>query len=261
MLTNEQICHFYNAGYLAISEPLLKAEEIARLRAIYDEMFEAQAGREQGNHFDPAGADEDEAPAKLSQILQPQRYRPDILGDYVDLIAEIGCQLLGPKARTEIFHAILKPAGHGAPTPWHQDEAYWDPTRQYRSISFWLPLQDATVENGCMWFMDRSHEWEVLAHQSIGGDPRVHGLELVDPGVITSPVAAPLSATGLTIHSNRTAHYTGPNTTTAPLRALILGVTLEDLPYPTQRRFPWNDRKQTRRDERQCAAAAGGSNR
>ena len=48
----------------------------------------------------------------------------------------------------------------------------------YNSISIWIPLQDATVENGCMWFIPGSHTQEVVPHHTINHDPRVHGLEM-----------------------------------------------------------------------------------
>lgn len=110
--------------------------------------------------------------------------------------------------------------------------------------------QEATEENGCMWFNDGSHEWEVLEHRSIGNDPRIHGLELVDDSVILNPVVCPLPPGGITIHRNRTAHYTGPNLTDSPRRALILSSRLPTRPYPADRRFPWNEEKKTLRQER-----------
>jgi hypothetical protein len=90
----------------------------------------------------------------------------------------------------------------------------------------------------------------VLEHRSIGNDPRVHGLELVDDSVISNPVACPLPPGGITIHRNRTAHYAGPNVTSSPRRALVLSATLPERPYPVERRFPWNDKKKTSRAER-----------
>jgi ectoine hydroxylase-related dioxygenase (phytanoyl-CoA dioxygenase family) len=249
-LTAGQIRHFHNSGFLAVMEPLLDRAEIARIREMYDRMFAERSGRAEGNQFDLAGLDEEDQPALLSQILHPHRYYPALQGAYVSTIHHIAQQLLGPDTKTEIFHAILKPAGYGAPTPWHQDEAYWKPDRQYRSISIWIPLQDVTQENGCLWFNEGSHEWEVLDHRSIGNDPRVHGLELVDASVIKDAVACPLPAAGFTIHRNRTAHFAGPNVTNEPRRALVLSSTLQDRPYPIPRRFLWNERKATRRKER-----------
>jgi hypothetical protein len=255
-LSQDEVRRFYNGGFLAIGEPLIDATELARLREIYDRMFAERAGRADGNQFDLAGVDEEGKPEALSQILYPHRYFPELRGAYVDTLHDIAVQLLGPGVRTEIFHAILKPAGTGAPTPWHQDEAYWAPDRQYRSISMWMPLQEATLENGCMWFNDGSHEWDVLEHRSIGGDPRVHGLEMVDPSVIHDAVACPLPAGGVAIHRNRTAHYAGPNRTDAPRRALVLSASLPDRPYPAPRRFPWNEIKKTSRASR--AQSVGG---
>lgn len=250
LLSVEEIVDFHVKGFLALDRPVASAEEVERLRVIYDRMFKARAGRDDGNQFDLAGADRDGEAASLPQILNPDLYEPGLRGAFMAVVDGIGKQLLGPDAETRIIHAILKPAGHGAPTPWHQDEAYWDPALQYRSISMWMPLQDARIGNGCMWFAPGSHEWEVQPHQSIGGDSRVHGLELIDPDGVTDKVACPIRAGGITIHRNRTAHYAGPNQTDAPRRALIMEATLPTHPYMGQRRFAWNERKTTARDER-----------
>src|SRR5262249_53369511 len=118
------------------------------------------------------------------------------------------------------------------------------------SMSIWIPLQDVTRENGCLSFNDGSHEWEVLEHRSIGGDERVHGLELVDDAGIQKAVEWPLSSGGCNLQCNRTAHYAGPNKTGAPRRALVLSATLPDRPYPIPRRFPWNEKKNTPRKAR-----------
>jgi hypothetical protein len=57
-LTQEQIDFFHREGYLAI-DAVTTQEEIARLRVIYDRLFEARAGREVGDHLDLAGTDEE----------------------------------------------------------------------------------------------------------------------------------------------------------------------------------------------------------
>src|SRR5262249_25958331 len=141
----------------------------------------------------------------------------------------IARQLLGPETQARGEHAIFKPAGRGAATPWHQDEAYWDPTLDYTAMSLWIPLQEATVENGCMQFIPRSHRQDVLPHHCIDNDPRIHGLEVdsIDP---STAAACPIPAGGATIHHNRTLHYTGPNRTSIPRRAYILGFGLPSTP-------------------------------
>ena len=97
----------------------------------------------------------------------------------------------------------------------------------------------------------------MLEHQSIGGDSRVHGLELVNKSVVDDPVACPLPAGGFNIHRNRTAHYTGPNSTDAPRRALIMGANLTPRPYAGKRRFLWNDAEAVPREEKSQRPASG----
>jgi hypothetical protein len=250
-LSGDQIRFFHLNGFLAIPTPVTDEVELAWMREVYDRMFAERSGRESGDQFDLAGSDEEGKEAALPQILNPAKYAPELTeGKYLDTITGIAQQLFGPEAGAGIAHAIFKPAGMGAPTPWHQDEAYWDPSQQYQNASIWMPLQEATIENGCLWFVPGSHEWPVLEHRPIGGDVRVHGLEMVDLEVTKRAVACPLPAGGITIHRNRTAHYAGANTSNIPRRALILGTGCPNHAYPGERSFPWNEIKQTARDAR-----------
>ncbi len=250
-LTDEQIRSFHVDGFLRIAAPITTPDELAWMREIYDRMFAERAGRESGDQFDLAGTDVDGVEASLPQILSPSKYAPELeSGAFLAVADAIVKQLLGEAAGVGIGHAILKPARIGAATPWHQDEAYWDPTMSYCSVSVWMPLQEATVENGCLWFVPGSHRWPVLTHQSIGGDVRIHGLEVADTSVLSGAVACPLPAGGLTIHLNRTAHTAGPNHSDVARRALIMMGGLAATPYPQARSFPWNEIKSTARSER-----------
>lgn len=52
--------------------------------------------------------------------------------------------------------AILKPPKVGGKVSIHQDSTflYDDPLTL---VGFWIPLQDATINNGCLWGLPGSH--------------------------------------------------------------------------------------------------------
>ena len=252
-LTTEQVDFYHREGYLALPA-LMTAEEVEAVRQIYDRLFAQRAGREDGNQFDLAGTDEEGQEATLPQILGPVKYAPELADfPFRATALAIAKQLLGPEAEARGEHAILKPAGIGAPTPWHQDEAYWNPGLEYESISMWIPLQAATVENGCLQFIPGSFHLGIQPHHSIDNDPRIHGLVIdqVDPANAT---ACPIPAGGATIHHCRTVHYAGPNQTDQPRRAYILGFGLPTRERDTVRDFYWQREKRTAREARRQAA-------
>ncbi|HTQ11758.1 MAG TPA: phytanoyl-CoA dioxygenase family protein [Fimbriimonadaceae bacterium] len=251
-LTPDQVAFYQENGYLSIPE-LMPADEVERIREIYDRLFAARVGRETGDQFDLAGTDEEGVEAKLPQILGPSRFAPELLeGQYRANLAHVVKQLLGPEGQVGGDHMIFKPARIGAETPWHQDQAYWDPGYDYNSLSVWIPLQEATIENGCMWFVPGSHRLDIHTHHSIGHDPRVHGLE-VEGADVSKAVACPLPPGGATFHHCRTLHYTGPNRSDIDRRAYIIGAgvpaTKRVVPYD----FYWNRVKQTAREARAAA--------
>jgi ectoine hydroxylase-related dioxygenase (phytanoyl-CoA dioxygenase family) len=250
MLTPDQVQFYHDNGYLVV--PSISTEpELVWMREVYDRLFAQRAGRDVGDQFDLGGSDQEGTEAVLPQILSPAKYAPELKqGLFRTNAAAIATQLLGDNVEPQGEHAIFKPARTGAATPWHQDEAYWADQMDYHSFSLWMPLQDATIENGCMWFIPGSHRLDVQPHHSIGHDVRVHGLELDQLPDLTRAIACPIPAGGCTIHTNRTMHYAGPNRSDIPRRALILGFGFKPTKRTAPRDFYWNRIKQTPRDQR-----------
>ena len=91
-----------------------------------------------------------------------------------------------------------------------------------------------------MQFIPGSHKTEVRWHRHIDNDPTVHGLvtDDVDP---SQAVACPIPVGGATIHTCRTLHYAGPNTTDQPRRAYILVLGAPSLKRDTPAHRPWQD--------------------
>ncbi len=254
-LNPEQIQTFQRAGYLVLPS-LTSAEEVERLQGIYDHLFQIKAGRDQGDHLDLVTTDEDDQAPVLPQIMNLSKYAPELADTLLRAnAAAIARQLLGPEAQFSGEHAILKPPHTAASTPWHQDEAYAQPNWDYNYVNIWIPLQAATLENGCMQFVPGSHQAEVLPHHPIGNDPRVIGLEVDNPETVTADaIACPIPAGGATIHHGRTLHYTGPNRSDQPRRAYILMFNTPPKKRDNARDFYWLTMQKTKWQERAAAA-------
>ncbi|GAA1869319.1 phytanoyl-CoA dioxygenase family protein [Asanoa iriomotensis] len=234
-LTQAQVDRFHERGFLRLAA-ITSQEEVTRLQGVYDGLFEPGALVSERDRYELAGSPD--APPALPQIVNPERYAPQLLETIAYRNAtRVAAQLLGDDVKPGGMHAIRKPAKDGAATPWHQDEAYWDPAYEHRGISIWIPLQPATLENGCMQFVPGSHHLGVQPHQLINADS--HGLELASLELVEEAVACPLPPGGATIHFSRTVHYAGPNTSTEPRRALIMGFSTPPTLLPQPRHMPW----------------------
>jgi hypothetical protein len=233
-LTDAQVAAFGRDGFLRI-DALTDAAEIEELLALYDELFDRDSGFAAGDRIE---LNADVARAALPQIVNPERYAPRLIqGQAYRNAGAIARQLLGSDCVPTGNHAILKPARIGGATPWHQDEAYWDPRYSHRAVSIWLALQPATIENGCMRFIAGSHRGPVLPHELLSADS--HGLQVSGSIPDAAAIICELPAAGATLHDGRTLHSAGPNLSGRPRRALVFGFGLAPVLLDTPNHYPW----------------------
>lgn len=255
LLTAEQIAFYHENGYLSVQAVMPEAE-IADVREIYDRLFNEDETRAGADFHDLGGVKEAGKKVAIPQILQPAKYAPALLE--TQLVANLKAmmkQLHGDETKMVADHAINKPPRNAAPTPWHQDEAYWDPAKEYSSLSVWVPLQPATTHNGCMCFVPGSHRIEIVPHRPIGGNPLTPGLE-VEPGTFDfgNAVVCELPAGGATFHNGRTLHYTPPNNSDDFRRAYIAIGAAYEKPRTTPRHFPWREAQAAAKAQQQGTA-------
>ncbi len=211
-----QLEFFRQQGYL-FTHAITTQDEVAWMRDVYDEVLRDERALklqyENGVGIDAQGS--------ITQIFLPERQCPRLLEtQYITNARRLAADLLGidlEECRYGGLMLIYKPAAAGRDTPWHQDEIYWEfPTQKCHSLSVWMPLDEVTVDSGCMQFLPGSHQLDVLRYRRPPGEPLV----LDEPVDLSSAVACPLAPGGATFHHCRTLHHTARNTSARPRRAL-----------------------------------------
>lgn len=250
-LLPKQVERFRHDGFLAL-ESLMPSAELAIVRAKLQQLFEARAGYDEGACFDFLSAEDDPDKPVMPQILRPSLYAAELLrGVAAKRAAIIARQLIGPEAHLSFDHVLMKPPFDGAATPWHQDDAFADPSFDNESVSVWIPLQAVDRVNGCLSFIPGSPARAIMPHRSPGDDDRVHGLECISGFDDADGVSCPIPAGGCTIHSGRTLHSAGSNRSEAPRYAYVMVFSTPKRPVEVVTSRPWLLQKQTARRRRE----------
>lgn len=127
-------------------------------------------------------------------------------------------QLIGPELRVWFSQVFLKPAGGGGPKPVHQDNFYFGPSDPDAVVTVWLALDDATVENGCLYFADGSNIGPILQHVAPNDEPfNLQVPEETASGYEMTP--APVPRGGVSFHHGNTLHQSSHNVSDRPRRA------------------------------------------
>lgn len=205
---------FERQGFLCLKS-LASPADIEVVRSLLDplyERFDSLGDRA----VDLAGPREPGVPPRSPEINEAVILEPRLRETEVyRRCREISRKLLGVPVGYQFDHTIFKPPHNNTPTAWHQDEAYSNGPIPLRSIHFWIPLQDATVQNGCMWFVPGSNHLGLLPHHVTNkrfNRPDTKGGTLAADKVDDSTaVACPIPLGGATIHHPLTLHYTGAN--------------------------------------------------
>jgi hypothetical protein len=216
------IAQFHRDGFFVLNT-LTTLEDLNHIRELLDGLFDRYRELPPTLAFDLGDVKNHDGEQRMPQINSATQFEPRLKETLAFRNAEaIAKQLLGGGAYFNYDHAIYKPPRNGREVPWHQDLAYGHNANAICfNANFWIPLQDATLDNGCMQFIPHSHWGNLLPHHPVGHDPKVHTLASYEIDARTA-VACPVKAGGATIQHGKTLHFTGPNNTDAPRRAWII---------------------------------------
>ena len=127
---------------------------------------------------------------------------------------------------------LFKPPRIGAEVVCHQDSTYIY-TEPESCIGFWFALEDATIENGCMYFIPGGHRGPLRLRNHRLEDGSLRTDVLSDkPFDEKRKVAAEVSAGSLVIFDGRAPHLSGENRSSKSRHAYSLHVIDRRCHYP-----------------------------
>lgn len=212
--TEEEVARFVRDGFLN-DGPVLDAGELAELRDALArvERGESAARPERVANLS-AGREDGSVVWQIVNIWQAEPAFEKLL--YHPRLVPRVAQLLGADT-VRVWHDQIqvKPPRIGGPTIWHQDHPYWPVIQPADLISAWIALEEATIENGCMWMVPGSYCWGAYDGGTIGSDPQTWGptpdRSRLPEGVSIEPVPVEVKAGSVAFHHCLTWHGAPPN--------------------------------------------------
>jgi len=222
-LTQEQITFYREHGFIVLHD-FLTPDELEEWRA---GVVEAVANRA-GASLPDGRWKRDEAHSddyyqrvfvqRLNLWMDSPRMRRLILDERIGRMA---ADLAGVEG-IRVWHdqALIKQPWAN-PTAWHLDVPYWSFSSR-NAISLWVALDDATLQNGCIYFLPGTHKHATFDNVGIG--PNIGELFKVYPDwAQIEPVAAEMKAGSCSFHNGLVAHAAGANMTPRWRRAMTCG--------------------------------------
>ena len=217
-LTQDQIGFYRENGYLVI-EGFLDGRELDEWRQYTGE---AVAQRLESKTMNNQQGQDDYYARVFTQCLRLADTHEGMHRLMFDRrLGKMAATLAGIDA-VRIWHdqALIKPP-HGNPTAWHLDNPYWSFSSR-DSLSIWVALDDATLSNGCMYYVPGSHKAARFESCGIGTDQgALFKLYPEWSSIETAPCPCP--AGSAVWHNGLTAHGAGANMTPHARRAMTCG--------------------------------------
>ena len=223
-LTKEQIDSYQKNGFIVI-EDFLSPEELEDWRKNVMEAVRERAGQKMPGKDMKTGEDDG--------INEDTEYFGKVFDQLINLwqthegvkrlmtdprLGEMAARLAGVDG-IRIWHdqALFK-RPWANPTAWHLDTPFWSFSDR-KALSIWVALDDATLENGCLYFIPNSYSGTRFDNSGIGKN--MDGIFSVYPQFINvNSVAAPMKAGSCSFHNGLTIHGAGANMTSGHRRAM-----------------------------------------
>jgi phytanoyl-CoA hydroxylase len=215
-LTKAQRERYESDGYLVIPD-FLSRPELEKWRSVTDEAVRERL--ESRGRLTNQGNPEDyyaQVFVQAIKLLETHAGMAELMLD--SRLGQLAAVLAGVDG-IRIWHdQALYKKPYGNPTGWHLDNPYWSFSSR-QAISLWVALDDATLKNGCLYYLPGTHKTARYDNSGIGQN--LSGLFKVYPEWLKiKSRAAPVKAGGVVFHNGLVAHGAGANMTNGARRAM-----------------------------------------
>ncbi len=152
---------FYRENGFLVLEGALTPEEVAQINRDTVKICRGGYGEFDGLMPSRAGESDEDVISRYLCIHFPDRLSPVIqktVGHPSQV--EVTTKVIGPNVKCMQSMLFIKASGKPGQA-WHQDE-FFIPTRDRSLVGGWIALDDATVENGCLWVIPGSHKSGII---------------------------------------------------------------------------------------------------
>jgi phytanoyl-CoA hydroxylase len=224
VLTEEQIQSYRQDGYLLV-ENFLNEEELSFWREAVTEAIAHRGGRKMAHGETKTGEDDginkesDYYGKVFDQMINLWQTNDKVKKIMLDeKIGEMVAKLADWEG-TRIWHdqALIK-RPWANPTSWHLDTPFWSFSDR-RALSIWVALDDATYQNGCLYFIPGSYRSTTFENPGIGKNMDAV-FDFYPQFTSSSSVAVPMKAGSCSFHNGLTIHGAGANMTSGFRRAM-----------------------------------------
>ncbi len=268
-LTSVQLRHLEEKGYLVVKSVLDPERDLARVMSEYDKVLDkiadalftegkvkstyrsltfdqrliricVESGKNFPQHFDislPQSRIRHDTPMHVGPAVFHMLTNPRLL----DVVEDV----LGPEIYSNpVQHVRMKlpksavaqgrHSGLVARVPWHQDNGViLEEADHVMILTVWCPITKATVENGCMRVIPRSHRGNLVPHC-----PTDEGVAIPEKLIPAEAVLLPMKPGSVLLMHQRTIHSSLDNITGNQVR-ISFDLRYQTIGQPTGRpQFP-----------------------
>ena len=221
LVTDEQIKEYRENGYL-IYRDFLSNSEVEDLLTAISEALEKMGSKKVAGESDLNSETSDDGFYEGVFLQRLNLWKISELVKRIFLGPRLGkmvSDLEGVDGMRVWHDQTLQKMPWANPTAWHLDNPYWS-FHSKNAISIWVALDDATIQNGCLYYIPGSQK-TARFEKNIGIGQNTGGLFGVYPQwAKTEPAVAEMKRGDCGFHNGLTAHGAGPNMTPYPRRAM-----------------------------------------